>query len=302
MERRALLICVLISSSGACSDDALSESDQSIVTTNKIAGNKIAANKIAANKIAANKIAANKIAANKIAGNKIAGNKLAANKLAVGELLETADGREVLSFLVSCALPDGTSIVATADDGTEYEFPGGVGLVPSWTHRPLDGAEKRWISACLFARVNAHGVEVTISLRGPNRALDVSPEEAAGWPLEEGAFYGDYFTAPDEPIVWIACRGRDQAAGETGGLVDRDCAEPDPTNPGLTQCGFTFAGDCADFAPPRSSYACRDRSDEGFYVNCADHAAFHEHGHDRDHGRDWRDETYRQVITTFVTR
>ena len=93
---------------------------------------------------------------------------------------------------------------------------------------------------CRFARVNAHGVAVSISLRGPNCALDVSPEKAAGWPLE--------------------------------------------------------AGDCADFAPPRSPFACEDRSDEGFYVNCHDHATFDARGHDG------RRDTFHEVITTFVTR
>src|SRR5262249_38716067 len=103
-------------------------------------------------------------------------------------------------------------------------------------------------------------------------------------------------TPGDDPILWIACRGRDQAAGETGGVVDRGCAEPDPGGPSKTQCGVEDAGDCADFAPPPNAFACKDFSNEGFYVDCLDHPAFSARHH-----RNHHDDDFRQVITTFVT-
>jgi len=272
---RALLIIAFGSVTAACIDSAPPESStsQSVISENKLAANKLAANKLAAN-------------------------KLAANKLAVGDLIETPDGREVLNYAISCALRDGDILEATASDGTVYDFPGEIGLVPSWAHHPLNEDGKGWISACLFARVNAHDVAVPVSLRGPSHALDVTPDERAGWPLEEGAFYGNFFTPDSEPIVWVACRGRDQAAGETGGLVDRDCAEPDPADPTHTLCGFTYAGDCGDYAPPASPTACKKFSHDGFYVDCKDHPAFGAGGdeHDCSHHH-----TFRQVITTFVT-
>ncbi len=105
----------------------------------------------------------------------------------------------------------------------------------------------------------------------------LAPGEGAGFPLEEGAFYGQVFTHDDDdPIEWFACRGRDQARGEFGGLVNRDCAEPDPADPAVTQCGFTYAGDCDD--------ACNHFDAGGtFYAGCrADHRRVH------------------QVITTYV--
>jgi hypothetical protein len=291
---RALLLFTFGSLITACIDNGPSESStsQSVIGENKLAANKLAANKLAANKLAANKLAANKLAAN----------KLAANKLAVGDLIESADGREVLNYAISCALRDGDVLEATASDGTVYDFPGEIGLVPSWAHHPLTEEGKGWISACLFARVNAHDVAVPVSLRGPSHALVVTDDERAGWPLEEGAFYGNFFTPDNDPIVWVACRGRDQAAGETGGLVDRDCAEPDPADPTHTLCGFTYAGDCGDYAPPPSPTACERFSHGGFYVECKDHPAFDGHGNRDEHGDcDHRNPTFRQVITTFVT-
>src|SRR5262249_5145934 len=116
-----------------------------------------------------------------------------------------------------------------------------------------------WISACLYARVNANDTAEAISLRGKNDGLTVTPDEASIYTVEEGAFYGNFFRDDlSEPIDWNACRGSGQASGEFGGLVLRDCTEPDDTNPGFTKCGFKYGGDCADYTPEfPSPFACR---------------------------------------------
>jgi hypothetical protein len=300
---RPLLIAML-SLVPAClsPDDAptLSSSSQGVVTHNKIGANKIGANKIGANKIGANKIGANKIAANKIA----------LNVDAADDLLATADGQEVLNFLVSCALRADQTLVAILQDGTELDFFGDVGLAPEWIHRPLNQIDKGWVSACMFSRVNNHDVSLPISFRGPTHALATTPDELATYTLDEGAFYGQLFTPGNDPINWIACRGRDNTGTPTGGLADRDCARPDPANPGLTLCGFKFAGDCADFTPPPNRFACRRQTSGTFYVDCLDHAGFYAHHHDdddddddfdRDRGCHGDDGTFKQVITTFTT-
>jgi hypothetical protein len=152
------------------------------------------------------------------------------------------------------------------------------------------------VSACLFARVSKFGVAVPISVRGPNHELATDAEERAGLPVQEGAFYGNLFTPVDQPIEWIACRGDGQAAQNVGGLIDRDCAKPDPTNPGFTMCGFIFAGDCGTFAG--AAPACEELSNHGgFYERC--HAAPVDIRHP--HGDSAHDPVFRQVITTYVT-
>ncbi|MBC7975126.1 MAG: hypothetical protein H7138_09090 [Myxococcales bacterium] len=189
-------------------------------------------------------------------------------------------------MIVGCALPADVTLVATIQ-GTDFEFFGDLGLARSWLRGPLDREGQGWVSACIFSRVNANEVAIPISLRGPNPNLDVIEEEREGWSLEEGAFYGNLFGPANQPIQWYACRGKDQAAGESGGLVDRDCAEPDPENPGFTQCGFIYAGECES--------ACERFSENGtFYRRC--HTAPQASGH---HGCS-DDRTFRQVITTFV--
>ena len=231
---------------------------------------------------------ANRITANRITANRITANRITANMLAAGELLSTADGRDLFTYIVSCAIPDGETLEATVD-GTTYEFPGSIGLAPAWEDRALSEREKRWVSACLIARVNAYGISVPISIRGDHEALAVSADEVASFGLEEGAFYGNVFVPEDQPIEWVACRGEAQAAGETGGLVNRDCTEPDAD--GLTKCGFTFAGDCVRYSTSTSdAHACKRRED-GHYQDCHTVAG----------DRRWPSGTERkEVITVFV--
>jgi len=278
--RWPLFACFVVLGLSACTDDlATGSSTESVVSGNRLAANRLAANRLAANRLAANRLAANRLAAN----------RLAANLATVGDLLMTPDGREVLSFIVSCALREGDVLVADFM-GDHFEFPGELGLAPEWEHAALNTPGQHWVSACLFSRVNANDVALPISLRGPHRQLVTTEEERTGWSVEEGAFYGQYFRPVDQPIQWYACRGEGQASGEFGGLVDRDCAEPDPANPSLTRCGFFFAGDCGDFA---ADFACEDFRENGtYYRRC--HTAPTASGHPC--GR-----TFHEVITTFVT-
>ena len=252
----------------------------------RLSANRLSANRLSAFSAKANSAAASKLAASKLAIEQLGPHEYAVDPEAAGDLLATPEGREVLSFIVSCALPDGVTLLATAPDGTLLEFFGELGLASEWLDHPLREAGRGWVSACLFARVNDNTVALPLSMRGPNQTLAATPEEAAAWSLEEGAFYGDYFVAPGEPVSWIACRGQDQALAETGGLIERDCAEPDPADPTRTQCGFTYAGDCGDFALEN---ACKHFSPHDFYRNC----------HDRPIG-DPDAKAFREVITVFV--
>ncbi len=254
----------------------------------RLAANRLAANRLSPYSAAANSAAASKLAASPVAAVQLEPTRYAANPESTADFVATPQGREVLGFIVSCALPSDITLVATGPDGTVFEFPGEIGLAKEWLDHPLRKAGRGWVSACLFARVNDHDVTVPISIRGSHQALATTADEQANWQLEEGAFYGDYFVAPGEPVQWIACRGKDQAAGESGGLIDRDCAEPDPNDPTHTLCGFTYAGDCGDFAPV---HACEHFSPLGFYRDCQDKPAAEPNS-----------DVFRQVITTFVMR
>jgi hypothetical protein len=303
---RFVLALALASAIPACTlddqDPSVSSTDQALKGWNRLAGNRLAGNRLAGNRLA---------------GNRLAGNSLSSTRLEAlaetAEILQTVEGRDVYSYIVSCALEADMTIEATvagapdtAPPETPYTctgglctFVGGVGLAPRWQDKKLDLAGKGWISACLFARVNANDVAEQISLRGRNAALAVSEEEADDYSLEEGGFYGNLFTdAPASELPdWHACRGQGQAAGESGGLALRDCTEENPANPGFTYCGFYYAGDCADYTPDfPSPYACRTfDAGQGIYGDC------HESAGNKSGSWSGGNKKYRQVITTFVS-
>ena len=133
----------------------------------------------------------------------------------------------------------------------------------------------------------------------------MTSSEAQTYSLQEGAFYGQLFVPDDQDILTYACEGRAQAAGEpeTGPLHDRDCTEP--AGDGLTQCGMTFTGTCADFTatPSRhgddddeggAPHACENQSFSGFYNDC------HTQASDAD-GQFPRHSEYDEVITVYVS-
>jgi hypothetical protein len=262
----------------------------------------LAGNRLTANRLTANRLTANRLTANRLTANRLTANRLTVNLHDARSLLSTEGGRELFSFIVSCALPDDITLEATVD-GMTFDFSGEIGLAREWMFAPLDAEGQGWVSACLFARVNANDVAIAISVRGPRKTLAVDDFEREGWPIEEGAFYGNFFVPVDQPIQWFACRGEGQASGEFGGLIDRDCTEPDPANPGLTQCGFNFAGDCGTFS---AEPTCEQFSEAGqFYRRChtapIDDERHHGHGHHQHGGSYDADHVFEQVITTYVT-
>ena len=179
----------------------------------------------------------NKLSLNKLSLNKLSLNKLSLNGLSAGagELAATEDGRELLTYVARCALPEGDALVV---DGIGY--PGLLGLAPAWQDGACDEGCQRWVSACLLAHVNALGVEVPISIRGvhPSIAI-VSDEEAAAYPVEEAGFYGDLFAPEGAELEMYACLGRGLSDGQSSSyLDDRLCASSDA-------CGFTHTGVCA---------------------------------------------------------
>src|SRR5262249_6611658 len=162
-------------------------------------------NRLATNRLATNRLATNRLATNRLATNALTSGALAADPSA-DELLSTPEGRDLYSYVVSCALPAGTDIQATVpgapDTGPQSDLPytctsehcvfsGLIGLVPRWIGHKLSRKGQEWISACLLARVNAHDTVEAISMRGPHPALAVTPAELVQFPLQEGAFYGN---------------------------------------------------------------------------------------------------------------
>ena len=279
---------------------AMVESSLAAITHNRLASNRLASNRLASNRLASNRLASNRLSANHLEATEDA-----------AELLSTADGRELYYYMMSCALGPDSSIQADVpgapdsnpespdpETNTPYTcvsgvctFPGNLGLAPKWIDRKLNRKGQRWISACLFARVNAFDTAEAISLRGKHEALAISQSELELFTLEEGAFYGQYFVEEGEPILWYACTGEDEKEGEAGGLSLRECAEQDPMEPARTTCDFDYTGQCRDSSlVVVDPYACKSY-DEGYYEKCYVQPGA---------GKWPATKKYKEVITVFV--
>ena len=179
-------------------------------------------------------------------------------------LQEAADGRALSPYLVKCALPAQRQIAAE-----DEKLPGGLGLAPEWLERPMTAKERRWISACLLALMNASGEHVEVSLAGGHDNLPSSAEEPV---FREGAFYGDLFGAEPESFV---CSG-DEDVEHSSARAKRVCTEP--AGEGVSKCQMAHAGRCE--------------------TACADGRA-HDSGFGKCLGGDRR---YDEVITIFLPR
>jgi hypothetical protein len=157
---------------------------------------------------------------------------------------DTADHRLYTAYLVGCALNTAQCISSTYA-GVSYTYCGVVGLAQAWTTRALTATEVADVSACVLARANQTGLNVTVSIRGESAALACTSSELSSYNVEEAAFYGDVFSSTG---IRHACNGVDQVRdGDSyGDLANRQCGQPDPNNPGYTLCGFVFDGNCSD--------------------------------------------------------
>lgn len=189
---------------------------------------------------------ANRLSSNKLSAQRIAAAQVATGALphAVRPLLGSEAGREVLTYLVGCALAaDDAITVRTA--GRKLTFRGAIGLAPAWKIRAPTPSERRWVSACIYARTNLYGVPIAVSLRGAHPALASTAREQLGHVLVEGAFYGDLFD-PVAPTAYACSALVKETRLPVSTLPARACAEPLPGgDPTTTACGFTYAGPCA---------------------------------------------------------
>lgn len=159
-----------------------------------------------------------------------------------------AEGRGFLKYLVRCALDADTEAFLHLP-GETLTFTGGVGLAPEWANRALSLAERRWVSACVYALSNKLGRSVRVNLRAAHPKIDEQTdtlEEKAAYPLHEGGFFGNLFLP--QPVSYV-CAGADREKMldfAIGSL--RLCAQPtvNTTASGerLSACGFIITGPC----------------------------------------------------------
>lgn len=258
------LLCSVVSGVGCLSaplDEAAESSDTlegSVSSTNRLSLNRLSLNRMSLNGLSSGALSRN------------------GTSLVESDLVADASGRELLTYMVRCALDADQELTAT-HDGVTYTWKGLIGLAPSWLTSPLTSERRqRWVSACLLAHVNGYGVEVPISLRGFHPALRASKEEKATFTVQEAAFFGNVFEVGegkgegkgkgkgegegelDDPAFY-SCAGAKlvtQCNGPGAYRPQRSCAD-------RTDCALKFAGVCK--APSSHAWsACRTSLSTGF--------------------------------------
>ncbi|MBA3465084.1 MAG: hypothetical protein H0T46_34440 [Deltaproteobacteria bacterium] len=220
--RTTLLVCTAALLGGCAMDEelTLSETRDEVVSTNRLAVNRLAVNRLAVNRLAVN--------------------RLAVNSLEAQDLMSTEEGRDVMAYIVGCALRTGETVTLQDTAGTQYTMAGWIGLAPAWATRAPTVSERRWVTACILARTNVNGVPVHISMRhDSNLALLTTAAERTQYSQVEGAFYGDLFASTS---VWYACSNRGWTTLSPGTF--RACALS--PNGITTDCGFTYTGACTN--------------------------------------------------------
>lgn len=168
------------------------------------------------------------------------------------ELTATETGRHYLRYIIECALPKFESVKFTAS-GKEFIIKGSLGLAPLWRERALTRGEQELVSSCIYARVNAWGVKVPISMRTPMAAiskrsgLQTTRAEVESYSFFEGAFFGNIFL---ENSPGYACHGGQLSEEFIQNLIrhKRICTLPSYWNKDIgvavSECGFIVVGSC----------------------------------------------------------
>jgi hypothetical protein len=203
-------------------EEALGSRESSVTSSNRLTMNHLEASSLAVTQLSTAALTSN------------------GSTLAQSRLLKSKKSRDVLVYLVKCALPSGQSISGSSG-GKSYTFSGLIGLAPDWVSTPLSTSARRWVSACILAHVNGYSEQVPISLRGDHPALTTTDAEVVQYGVEEMSFYGDIFGSSDKSMFVCAGSGP-QAAGAADPdeyLPQRSCDEDE-------SCLLTFPGACHD--------------------------------------------------------
>ncbi|CAN5918540.1 hypothetical protein BH11MYX3_BH11MYX3_39610 [soil metagenome] len=155
----------------------------------------------------------------------------------VSPYLGTSGSQLFINYMVGCALDSTQSITSGS-----LTFYGIHGLAPSWSSGALTLSQRRLVSACLLARTNWSGSNMTISMRGTSPALSLVGTEGTTYSKQEGAYYGDLFGGQFTRHV---CMGADVIANPLATqFKTRKCAIDNDQGSSTSMCDFRIAGDC----------------------------------------------------------
>jgi hypothetical protein len=189
---------------------------------NGLSGNGLSMNGLAMNGLSMNGLSMNGLSMNGLSMNGLSMNGLSMNGLSTSSgLMTTNGGRDVVKYLIKCALPAGTTYTTTDQNGYSYSYDGSLGVASEWATGACGKDCQERLSACLLAHVNNAGAHISLWLDG---------EGAIGWgkstdfPYMEGAFFGNLITNQNSNNVaggWQGyyCNGADYDQGSVPGRL-----------------------------------------------------------------------------------
>jgi len=217
-------------------------------------------NAIGGNALGGNALGGNALGGNALGGNALGGNALTSAALGsdsiVTDALTDPNARELLKYIVSCALPADAHIDVNVQ-GVTYGFDGHFGVAPEWGDEggSCDEECRSWVSGCVISRLDYLQQPLTISLRGKNDGLHSTPQERGQYSHIEATYYGDIFAQPQEIFACLP-------SGKHS--IPRVCG------PSLVDCIVDVQGKCEDL--------CGDQRSDGSYPNCREAATVGKHG------------------------
>jgi hypothetical protein len=203
-------------------------------------------NGLSLNGLSLNGLSLNGLSLNGLSLNGLSLNGLSLNGLATVDglkstsgMMTTPGGRDVVKYMVKCALSNGDSLTKQDQNGVSYTYQGALGVAPELKNGPCDGACQERVSACMLAHVNNSGMNIDIWL---------DSEGATGWgqspsfPYQEGSFFGNLFPNPWQGYY---CNGKGYDAGSVPGRLGAPIASNVYVNPygGNVECGNS--GQCS---------------------------------------------------------
>jgi hypothetical protein len=204
--------------------------------------------------ISANNLDADHLAANLPPVRVLLGSRLGPSP-STAQMVDTPEGRNVLTYLTRCALGPGQSIWLRGNTTPPVQFWGNDGVYPGWLFARPAKKDIECINGCMAAHLNGLNTSVDISIRGEACRYPVTADEHRDFQVEEMAAAGDV------EVELTACVGAGlrAACGNSAAptLAKRICA----TRPEL--CGdLRILGDCGS--------VCAGKSPAGAYFGCKD--------------------------------
>jgi len=253
MKTRSPLGCLIVVLGGLAATSCIASPDEGVSWSDgpALQGEALTQNALTQNALTQNALTQNALTQNALTQNALTQNALTQNAL-TQNALNDPNARELFSYIVSCALPEGETLSYLADDGVTYSFEGSLGLAPEWSkpHARCNETCQQWVSGCVLSRLDYLGQHVEISIRGQNPALATTWEERHEYTQREATYYGNIFAQPQR---FLACL----SPGETG--------DPRVCGPSLEGCAVTITGSCDEVCgAPRvdgSFPDCRGSSD-----------------------------------------